>query len=144
MLVREQGDQLHLLSVVSPEWMGKGKTISVSNAPTAFGTFGFKFEQTADDEAVIHLDANFTRAPSKIVLHFPWWVEGEIVTVDGYDRRASSETIDLPAGAREIHLHWTNKPDRPSLSYEHAVEDYKAEYARRYRILMYGESAGKH
>jgi hypothetical protein len=143
MLVREEGGQLHLLSVVSPAWMGKGKTIGVSNAPTAFGTVGFKFEQTADDEAVLHLDAKFTRAPSKIVLHDPWWVEQEIATVDGVGYTELNGMIDVPASAREIHLHWVNKPSPPSLSYEHAVQDYKAEYARRYQVLMHGDAAGK-
>ena len=122
---------------------GQGKTIGVSKAPTAFGTMGFRFEQTADDEAIFHLDAKFTRAPSRIVLHFPWWVEGETATVDGIGHTGLNGAIDLPATAREIHLHWINKPDRPLLSYERAVEDYKAEYARRYRILMNGEAAGK-
>jgi hypothetical protein len=144
MLIREEGDQLHLLSVVSPEWMGKGKTFSVSNAPTSFGTVGFKFEQTADDEAVLHLDANFTRAPSKIVLHFPWWVQREIVTVDGYDRMRLNGTVDLPANAREIHLHWVNAANPLPISYERAVDQYKAEYARRYRMLMHGDAAGKY
>ena len=143
MLVREDGDQLHLLSVVSPEWMGKGKKISVTNAPTSFGTVGFKLEQTANDEGVLNLDAHFTRAPSKIVLHYPWWVAQVVATVDGIGHMELNGAIDLPAGAREIHLHWVNKSTPPTLSYESAVEDYKVEYARRYQILMHGDAAGK-
>ena len=38
---REEGNQLHLLSVVSPQWIGKGKTIAVSQAPTNFGPIAF-------------------------------------------------------------------------------------------------------
>ena len=45
MLVREQGDELHLLSVVSPEWIGDGKTIAVKQAPTYFGTVAFTLTQ---------------------------------------------------------------------------------------------------
>jgi hypothetical protein len=55
----------------------------------------------------------------------------------------SNGIIELPSDAREIHLHWTNKPNRPALSYDRTVEEYKAEYARRYQILMHGETAGK-
>jgi hypothetical protein len=143
MLVREEGDQLHLLSVVSPQWVGKGKTISVTNAPTRFGTVGFKFEQIGEDEAVLHLDLHFTRTPSKIVLHQPWFVEGQTATVNGVVLQESNGIIELPSDAREIHLHWTNKPNRPALSYDRTVEEYKAEYARRYQILMHGETAGK-
>ena len=142
MMVREEGDRLHLLSVISPEWMGKGKTIGVSQAPTNFGTVGFTFEQTGDDQGMIHLDAHFVHAPAKIVIHEPWFVEGETATVDGVGYQEMNGAIEVPASAREIHLNWTVK-DAPALSYERAVEDYKAEYARRYQVLMHGESGAK-
>jgi hypothetical protein len=142
MLVREEGDQLHLLSVVSPEWMGKDKTIEVNQAPTYFGNVQFKFEQTAENEAMLHLEAKFTTAPAKIVLHRPWFVESETATVDGVKYQERDGKIEIPSGAREIRLHWTPKPDKPQMSYELAVEGYKAEYARRYRVLMHGEPEG--
>ena len=37
MLVREQGHTLHLLSAISPEWLGPGKRIAISGATTRFG-----------------------------------------------------------------------------------------------------------
>jgi hypothetical protein len=144
MMVREEGDKLHLLSVVSPEWMGKGKTIAVSQVPTNFGTVGFKLEQTGESDAVLHLDAQFTQAPKAIVLHRPWFVDGETATVDGVGHQALNGEIEIPAGAREIHLHWTPKSDVPQMSYARTVEDYKAEYARRYRLLMHGDATTAH
>lgn len=36
-MVREEGDDLHLLSVLSPEWIGAGKTIAATQVPTYFG-----------------------------------------------------------------------------------------------------------
>jgi hypothetical protein len=138
MMVREEGDKLHLLSVVSPEWMGKGKSITVSQVPTNFGTVGFKLEQTGDDDAVLHVDASFTHAPRAIVLHQPWFVEGETATVDGVSHQVLNGEVELPAGTREIHLHWTPKADAPQMSYARTVEEYKAEYARRYQLLMHG------
>jgi len=41
MLLREQGEDLHLISCLSPEWIRTGQEISVSNAPTNFGTTNF-------------------------------------------------------------------------------------------------------
>jgi hypothetical protein len=144
MMVREEGDKLHLLSVVSPEWMGKGKTIAVSQVPTNFGTVGFKLEQTGESDAVLHLDAQFRQAPKAIVLHQPWFVDRETATVDGIGHQALNGEIEIPAGAREIHLHWTPKGHGPQMSYASAVEEYKAEYARRYRLLMHGEASTGH
>jgi hypothetical protein len=43
----------------------------------------------------------------------------------------------VPATTRTVELHWTVKPGTPHLSYDAAVTDYKAEYARRYLALMH-------
>jgi hypothetical protein len=141
MLVREDGDQLHLLSVVSPDWIGKEKTIAVSQAPTNFGTVAFTLAQPADGEAVLRLNTSFTAPPKQVVVHLPWFVELKSATVDGKPASASRGMLAVGAEAKEIHLHWTIKADTPHLSYEQAVEAYKTEYARRYQILMHGEAA---
>jgi hypothetical protein len=143
MLVREEGSQLHLLSVVSPEWIGKGKTISVRQAPTNFGPIAFTLTQPAEGEAVLRIEAAFTSAPKQIVVHLPWFVELQSATADGKAVQPVQGALAVSAGAREIRLHWAVKASTPSLSYVRAVGDYKAEYARRYRLLMHGETAAK-
>lgn len=139
MLVREEGDQLHLLSVVSPDWIGKGKPISVSRAPTYFGEVGFTLEQPMAGEAVLHLKTSFSSAPKQIVVHIPWFVDVQSASVDGKAVKVVDGRITIAPESREIHLHWTGKSDAPHLSYERAVANYKAEYARRYQALMHGE-----
>jgi hypothetical protein len=140
MLVREEGDQLHLLSVVSPEWIGKGKTIAVSRAPTNFGTIDFKLEQPSAGEAVIHLSPHFTAAPTQIVIHVPWFMQLKSAMVDQTAVQATGGTLVLSSAAREIRLQWTLKPNTPPLSYQRSVDEYKAEYTRRYAILMHATS----
>ncbi len=44
----KKANQLHLLSVVSPAWIGKGKTIAVRQAPTNFGRVAFALDQPQD------------------------------------------------------------------------------------------------
>ena len=141
MLVREEGEHLHLLSVVSPEWVGKDKTIAVTQAPTNFGTVAFTLEQPSDEDAVLHLNPSFTRAPQQIVIHLPWFVELKSATVDGKSADASKGTLSVSSAAKEIRLRWTVKADTQHLSYQQTVDDYKAEYARRYRELMHGPAA---
>ncbi|MGD0891995.1 MAG: hypothetical protein ABR923_10705 [Terracidiphilus sp.] len=138
MLVREDGDQLHLLSVVSPDWIGKGKTIAVSQAPTYFGTVGFTLEQPAANEAVLHLKTNFTGSPKQIVVHLPWFLGVERATADGKAMKIADGMTSVAPDTKEIRLRWTVKPDTPQMSYDRAVADYKAEYARRYQTLMHG------
>lgn len=141
MLVREEGEHLHLLSVVSPEWVGKDKTIAVTQAPTNFGTVAFTLEQPSDEDAVLHLNPSFTRAPQQIVIHLPWFVKLKSATVDGKSADASKGTLSVSSAAKEIRLRWTVKADTQHLSYQQTVDDYKAEYARRYRELMHGPAA---
>ncbi|MGP8251488.1 MAG: hypothetical protein ACLQHF_05590 [Terracidiphilus sp.] len=138
MLVREEGRQLHLLSVVSPDWIGKGKTISVSQAPTYFGTVAYTLEQPQEGEAALKLNTKFTNAPEAIVVHLPWFVDVHSVTADGKAVVVKNGTVTVAAGTKEINLRWTVKPNTPHMSYESAVASYKAEYARRYQALMHG------
>ncbi len=141
MLVREQGDELHLLSVLSPDWIGAGKTIAVKQDPTYFGTVAFALTQPSASEALLKLDTHFTHAPSAIVVHVPWFAALQSATVDGKPVQARDGALTLPTGAKELRLRWTMKPDAPRMSYEGAVATYKTEYARRYNELMHGAQA---
>jgi hypothetical protein len=143
MMVREEGDKLHLLSVISPEWIGQGKTISVRQAPTYFGSLGFTLQQPSANEAVLNLDTSFQRAPQALVVHLPWFVDLQSATADGKPVAAKDGALTVPPSTRELRLHWQVRPDAPHMSYEQAVNDYKAEYARRYNVLMHGAAEGK-
>ncbi|MGB0080925.1 MAG: hypothetical protein WBP90_05305 [Terracidiphilus sp.] len=149
MLVREEGDQLHLLSVVSPDWIGNGKTIAVRQAPTYFGPVAFTLTQPSATQAVLRIDAHFDRAPKSIEIHLPWFMDLHSATVDGAPitfscmEPCTGGSLSVPATARKIRLNWTVKTGTPQLSYDRAVYAYKSEYARRYQALMHGEPPAK-
>ncbi|MGA8044523.1 MAG: hypothetical protein WCA37_17140 [Terracidiphilus sp.] len=141
MLVREQGEELHLLSALSPAWIGQGKTIAARQVPTYFGSVGFTLDQPSTDEAVLHLDTHFTAAPKALVVHLPWFMSVQSVEADGHAVHPGDGAVTVPATTKEIRLHWGIRPDAPNMSYERTVDAYKAEYARRYQILMHGGAA---
>jgi hypothetical protein len=143
MMVREEGNQLHLLSVVSPAWIGAGKNISVRQAPTNFGAVAFTLYQPSADEAVLHLNPVFTRPPQQIVVHLPWFIDLKSATADGNAVPASNGALSVSPDTKEIHIYWTLKPNASNISYERAVKYYQTEYARHYQLLMHGEAAGK-
>ncbi|SPE24343.1 hypothetical protein SBA5_450007 [Candidatus Sulfotelmatomonas gaucii] len=143
MLVREQGDQLHLFSVMSPAWIGRGKTIAVRQARTNFGSLAFTLTQPQDGEALLHLDANFTNPPAQIVVHLPWFMDLRSATADGKTVRAANGAISVPAATHTVDLHWTMRSNTPRLSYNSAVAAYEAEYARRYDAFMHGGATAK-
>ncbi len=141
MLVREEGNQLHLLSVVSPSWIGKGNTIAVRQAPTWFGPIDFTLDQPQEGEAVLRINAAFTTPPRAIVVHLPWFVDLKSAAADGKPVQPVGGQLWVLAGTHTVQLHWTVKPNTPRLSYQRAVAAYKAEYARRFQQLMHGQPA---
>jgi len=144
MLVREEQDRrLHLLSVISPEWVRSGEGISVKRAPTNFGQVNFDVKFTSDG-ATMTLNNTFTQKPQDIVLHLPWFVNVSGVSADGKKINVANNAALLPTNVRNVQIAWQKKPGAPALSYDHAVKDYKAEYRRRYeRWIRTGQNTDK-
>lgn len=140
MMVREDGRQVHLLSVMSPEWMGAGKEIRVERAPTESGEVGFTLTQPDDHSARIDLTMRWREKPEVILLHLPWFAYVSKVSVDGRPVQLENGAIMLPANAKEVRLSWARRAGTPDRSYEQAVEDYKSEYRRRSDIYMHRET----
>ncbi len=135
MLVREQGRELHLASTLSPEWAKPGHAITVKRAPTYFGQVNYRLE-FANDGATLRLDNQFTEAPQDIVVHVPWWAEVHNATADGKAVAARDGNIVVPAGTKTLQLQWTRRELAKPYSYEAAVREYRAEYARRYAEFL--------
>ncbi len=141
MMVREEGDSLHLLSAVSPEWIGAGKRIAVERAPTWFGEVGLSLEMPDETSAVLRLRSAFTTPPKALVLHLPWFMEVTSVQADGVTLAVSGDAVALPAGTKEVRIAWHRRAGAAAsntepMSYEKTVESYKAEYRRRYEHLV--------
>lgn len=141
MMVREDEGQLHLLTVMSPAWMGAGKIIRVERAPTEFGQVGFTLTQPDDRSAKIELQTQWTKPPQSVLLHLPWFAEVSRITVDGKPAEQSGGMVRVPADAHEVRWQWTRRSDAPDWSYEQAVQAYEQEYRRRYEIYMHGEAS---
>jgi len=139
MMVREQGDTLHLLSAVSPSWIGNGKSLRVEKAQTYFGALSFSLTMPSATQAELSLRTEFApgRAPAKMVLHLPWFMEVSTISVDGKRVTPRNKQIEIEPTTQSVHITWTRRPiasDLPS-SYTAAVQSYKDEYAKRYRAL---------
>lgn len=139
MMVRSDEGQVHLLSVMSPAWMGAGKTIRVERAPTQYGEVGFTLTQPNDHSARIALDMQWRQKPQAIWLHLPWFARVSGVWVDGRATADEGGKVRIPADAREVRIAWTRKADAPAWSYEAAVQRYKQEYRQHWETYMHGK-----
>jgi hypothetical protein len=140
MFVREEGDDLHLLSVLSPDWIGAGKPIAATRVPTDFGTVSLTLDQSSDSSATLHVDSNWVDAPKHIVLHLPWFMQVASISADGNSFPAAGSAVTLPSTTHIVEIHWSRRTDTPDLSYHQAVDAYKAEYLRRYKQYMHGSA----
>jgi hypothetical protein len=141
MMVREDGQQVHLLSVMSPEWMGAGKEIRVERAPTESGEVGFTLTQPDNNSARIDLNMRWRERPESVVLHLPWFADVSAVRVDGRPVAQSNGMVRISPDAKEVRLSWKRRVDAPNWSYTRAVDSYKSEYRRRYDLYMHGEAS---
>lgn len=138
MLVREAGTDLHLLSAVSPEWIGSHKNIKVTRAPTEFGQISYELQQPDAGSAILRITSNWHTRPSTIIMHLPWFMQTAAVTADGKQVSIKNGVVQLPAETKEVRIKWQRKSGVPALSYEKAVADYKAEYRDRYAAYLSG------
>ena len=136
MLVREQGTDLHLLSVISSEWVAAGKEISVQRAPTNFGQVNLALRFASATHATLTLENHFTVRPGTIVLHLPWFMQASSVVADGTALKIAGEQVEIPAEARSVELTWAKKASAAQMSFERSVAAYKASYRRRYEAFL--------
>ncbi len=141
MLIRDQNEELHLFSVISPEWLNTGAPIVVENGSSKFGTVDFQL--IPDNRgALVKWNAKFRQKPQSIVVHIPFFatlksivLNGEKFTVAehfGLDRekfpKIGTDRVILPADANEVRLNWKINSPPDEFSYDYFVEKYKLEY----------------
>ena len=135
MLVREEGNKLHILSVSSPEWIGGNKAISVDDALTFFGSVSYTLASHGDGAAMLDFNNHFSAAPATVVIHLPWFVNLASAEADGKTIHAQGGTLQLPATVKHVELKW-QKRTTPAVSYATTVANYKTEYRRRFDELI--------
>ena len=103
MLAREEGDKLHVLACVPPEWFADGKAIELLYAPTMFGLLDLQVK-TENGRTRIRMTAE--QPPSG-----GWWITlprpGDIskVLIDGKESpTARVGEVQLPSTARNVEI----------------------------------------
>lgn len=135
MLLREQGNDLHLLSVLSPAWTRPGDHIDVSNAPTLFGPVSLHATFRSGGMTLM-LQPKFHAAPGQVVVHLPWYVHASKAQADGHTVAIRQGTVTIPASAHRLEVTWTRTPAGGAYSYPAAVQAWKQEYAAHYKAFL--------
>lgn len=91
MLVREDGNGITLMSALSPAWLGHGRTVGVTDAPTTFGKVSFTLHSTARGA---HLEWS---APPGVQLRWP---------LPSFAQTSGKRTLVLPGSSGTLAVHW--------------------------------------
>ena len=100
MLVREQGNDVWLMSAVSPSWLRRGKRISVSGAPTRRGRVAYTLTATANGAVLTWR----TDVQPGTRLRWPVPYMARDVRARGLNRRAG--VITLPGRSGRLAVRW--------------------------------------
>ncbi|OHB80853.1 MAG: hypothetical protein A2V98_08300 [Planctomycetes bacterium RBG_16_64_12] len=135
MIVREFGEDLYLLSAVSPEWLKPGKVIETVDAPTNFGPLSLRLE-AGEESLSLSLAGPDRDPPKRLLVRIPWFWELAEAEADGKAVEAEDGHLVLGPGVRQLKLRGHVKPDTPWWSFDRTVAEYKQEYRRRYEDFL--------
>lgn len=135
MMLLEKGNELHLLSAVSPEWVKAGKSIIVKRAPSNFGITEFQIAYQ-EDGAVMNLSNSYRNNPERLIIHLPWFMNVTSVKADGRTVSVRDDQVFVSPETKNVEIKWKERTEKPKLSFINSVNEYKKEYKRRYEEYL--------
>jgi hypothetical protein len=127
MLVRERGSGVQLLAAVSPAWLGRGRTVALSRAPTSFGAVSVSLRSTSRG-ATLHW-----HAPAGVPV---WWTVPAGARGVRLGGRAVHGVVRLPASSGSARIAWRLGHDPRSLARTRAR--LAAAYRRHHQVPPFG------
>ena len=136
MLIREEDNNLHLLSAISPEWING--PLHVKDANTYFGLCNLDL---VEKDGRLSLDFKSTfknQKPSKIIIHIPYFIDkASLILESETDLKLNENKTSFTLNPKEefsITIKWkvNQQIDLSYLSYEKAIDWLKAEYKKRF------------
>jgi len=120
----EAGRDLFVMSTLSPEWLKKGDSVKIVDAPCENGTVSATLK-SKKRKAVLTFKGDFTEAPASVKFRIPYFKE--LVSFKSDDKSAHIEDgyIVLDPGFKKLVLKWKDKPEAFSDNFAHLLELYR-------------------
>ena len=129
MLIREEGDRLHLFSVLSPEWIERPDAgITVSDAPTLFGCVDARLKQLGPDVVHVSILPRWSTPPAEILIHIPWYREVVSHSTGKLREGYGGQIVAVPAHEGGVTIQWRKISEPHPYSHEQAVKDLLREF----------------
>jgi hypothetical protein len=130
MLLREEDNNLHLFSAISPEWL-KG-AIKINNAPTYFGMVNLEVKNI-EDGIILNFDSKFHKPPKYIIFHIPYFVELKKARLNHEEITVENDKILIDGSEKfDLNIKWKIVVGE-NLNYQALVDNYKNQYKKRFQ-----------
>lgn len=128
MLVREEGEDLHLLSAVPSVWLEPGKRTGFEDAPTRFGRISLTVE-AGKDALVVRFTRPDRTDPKRVLIHLPPELEITGISRCGNGVKTSRVQETFVPGAsltdeNELRIGIRRKPGRAHHDFAAKVAEY--------------------
>ncbi|MBD3230143.1 MAG: hypothetical protein GF329_18335 [Candidatus Lokiarchaeota archaeon] len=131
MFLREEDNNLHLFSSISPEWIKEGDKITIKNASTYFGEINFETESIIDGIKV-DFHSTFNSPPKNIIIHIPFFVTFKEARLYNEPLEGNKSFLKLePMENFSLEIKW--EQDKSIIfNYKQYIEKYKRKYNEKF------------
>ena len=124
MLVREQGDELHLSSAVPDHWLAPGRTVQAIGLPTRFGSVSVTWRAEAG-RILLRIQSRHRNAPRRIVIHLPRRIRPVRAIADGRPAQVRDGLVVVPADAATVAIRVRRRAGPRDPSFASTVAEYE-------------------
>ena len=116
---------LHLFSVISPEWAKPGNVISFRNVLTEMGAVSASME-VDDISANIIIESNFTSKPRYYKIRIPYFKDLSYIEADSGVAKVENGWVIVSNDATKIKLFWKDKQNAHMATFEEILTEYRS------------------
>lgn len=117
--------ELWLFTCLSPDWVGRGKTVSIINAPTEFGRISASMSFTGNG-AIIKIKKKFHAVPADYRIRIPYFKELISFKTDAKIKRVVGNCILLSPDATYLIIYWRDKPGSQEGTIDNILLEYRS------------------
>ncbi len=128
--LNEQERNIHLFSLISPEWNKNGNEIKIQNACTEFGDLSatLKFSNTG---ATVNIENKFHHTPANIIVHIPYFVKLKSFKTDAKTSKLEKELLILSSDVKNISFEWDTDHSKMKGDFQELLKQYRGESTLR-------------
>ncbi len=136
MMVREYGgnlgiqeDQrdLHLYSLISPNWVTSGQALRLSNMPTEMGLVSSTLSFVPGG-AELRVQSSFHHAPRYLALRIPYFMKLDSFTSNATKAFEKDRILYFTPDMTRAVLQWSERPDAHENNYQNILTAYRSEF----------------